>query len=233
MAAVNSDDGYSDDDLDALPADEFLKLQDLAISTQQNQHFPRLPTLKGTGIGNLPGLNNKSKYSQAQQYLDHASSDYGDLDDEILDIGLLNDSRSTLVGLPRHDALYQGIGESQQQEQWIQRGFDIPQPPHGKIPQASIHPGLVTHDPQDYNAIQTDCAAHDAEEDMLDASSPIRYGKQSIDNTQINSVDALQAKVTEVRKLSSTFCASSADLIENIASSGAGNFTAGGKDRER
>ena len=95
MQEVEEEDGYSDDDLDALPLDTFQELQQNAIrSTQQprNQgHFVRptgsssqLPVQK-VDVGNFALSGNLSINPQLHQYPQQPSSDYGDFDDEMLD----------------------------------------------------------------------------------------------------------------------------------------------------
>ncbi|KAL8756952.1 MAG: hypothetical protein Q9184_004341 [Pyrenodesmia sp. 2 TL-2023] len=95
---VDEDGGYSDDDLDALPVDTFHKLQHHAIiSTQQatgTGHPPVLPAYKphkgvsGALSGGLKRLSVTGRRPSLQDELDnpqHPSSDYGELDDEMLD----------------------------------------------------------------------------------------------------------------------------------------------------
>ena len=94
MQEVDEGDGYSDDDLDALPADAFQELQQNAIrSTQQQDHNePRnLPLGPGQGlsgngdsrrgIGNLGASGNAFYKTTSPVHPQQASSDYGDFDD--------------------------------------------------------------------------------------------------------------------------------------------------------
>ncbi|KAL8964554.1 MAG: hypothetical protein Q9183_004375, partial [Haloplaca sp. 2 TL-2023] len=135
---VDEDDGYSDDDLDALPHDTFHQLQqDAFISTKQTSR-------PNNGLGN-PNSRLQAKVSGAiaggverqsvagnypsfdQEFPQHPSSDYGDLDDEMLD-GEIYDAavESRIDPIQASRAAGLPYGESTQREQWRQQRYGVP-----------------------------------------------------------------------------------------------------------
>lgn len=94
---VDEGDDYSDDDLDALPVDAFHTLEEHAItSTQQaatRNHVSYLPAGNAQNKGPGPLANRLERLSvvsglgpkEDSGYPQQPSSDYGDLDDEMLD----------------------------------------------------------------------------------------------------------------------------------------------------
>ncbi|KAL8688177.1 MAG: hypothetical protein Q9224_004949, partial [Gallowayella concinna] len=100
MGSAHYDDGFSDDDLDALPDGTFREMQDKAIIfTQQaakENHTSRptaakpqnkAPTVLAQGLEKLSVSKDAPFYAlQAESdFPDQLSSDYGDMDDDMLD----------------------------------------------------------------------------------------------------------------------------------------------------
>ena len=89
MDGIEEDDGYSDDDLDALPIHAFHELQQDAIrSTQQPRAFQhhQAPSVKQAAIfGNIGAFDRLSVDDYGGNTQQQPSSDYGDFDDEMLD----------------------------------------------------------------------------------------------------------------------------------------------------
>lgn len=129
---VDEDDGYSDDDLDALPVDTFHRLQDHAIiSTQQGAgigHASDLPAFKphkgvsGALSGGLERLSVTGRRPSLQDEFDdpqHPSSDYGELDDEMLDGEIYNAAEgSGLDAVQASKAANIAYGVVTQRELW-------------------------------------------------------------------------------------------------------------------
>ncbi|KAI4286074.1 MAG: hypothetical protein L6R38_000191 [Xanthoria sp. 2 TBL-2021] len=151
-------DDYSDDDLDALPDGTFQELQDNALeSTQQaaREKPPTLPPLarpqKKTPAVLAQGLERFSvrgalpsfTSQRASDFPQLPSSDYGDLDDEMLD-GQIYDTAeepgANAIQASRAASLPVG-GESTQREQWrTQRYRELPKHIQSNVSQA---PGLA------------------------------------------------------------------------------------------
>ena len=127
------DDGYSDDDLDALPDHAFDELQDYAVkSTQQPANPAQLPNVSlpprsgpagvasGTGRTTL-GL---SLSNAAGQHIAQPSSDYGDFDDEMLD-GEIFDAAEDPAFAAEYEARVaeNRAGEVSQREEWRQQRY--------------------------------------------------------------------------------------------------------------
>ncbi|KAL8696744.1 MAG: hypothetical protein Q9201_007504 [Fulgogasparrea decipioides] len=148
---VEEDDGYSDDDLDALPDDTFRQLQEQAfVSTQQTaraNHAPFSSVNKPQGKvpGDLAGglerlsVGNTFPVFEPQadpEFANQPSSDYGDLDDEMLD-GEIYDAADE----PGVDAIQVSraaafpYGESTQREQWRNQRYGLPS--------THVNPGIV------------------------------------------------------------------------------------------
>ena len=141
MEVDSQGDGYSDDDLDALPSDTFLQLQQDAIrSTQQpegeNQH--KLPTLTRSphaarenveaGFILVSPSNARHTYQHhGHPKVETPSSDYGDFDDELLD-GEIFDAGEQPTVVPARDGNFMAepIGELTQREQWRQQRYAAP-----------------------------------------------------------------------------------------------------------
>jgi hypothetical protein len=106
MANNDEDEFYSDDDLDALPADALSELELKAVrSTQQKnpsmthgqlqQNHQSLPILFKASVQTLPVQprydgRKAQQYAQSVDYPQQPSSDYGNFDDEDLEADLLD-----------------------------------------------------------------------------------------------------------------------------------------------
>lgn len=143
MQEVDEGEGYSDDDLDALPADAFQELQLNALrSTQQLDHNeqPALPSefVQGLsepedlrrGFGHLAVSGNAFYKAPTQAHPQEASSDYGDFDDEMLDGEIFDAAEEPVIIRERMGALTaRPLGENTQREQWRQQRFGAPPRP--------------------------------------------------------------------------------------------------------
>lgn len=141
-------DDYSDDDLDALPDSTFRELQHNALeSTQQAARGkPPVPpatarSLKKTPAALAQGLERLSSFpSQRESGLPHLpSSDYGDLDDDMLDGEIYDTAQepgANAIQASRAASL-PVAGESTQREQWrAQRYGALPKHIQSTVPQA-------------------------------------------------------------------------------------------------
>ena len=140
MDGIEEDEGYSDDDLDALPIDTFQELQQDAIrSTQQplaSQHFQRPPVKQPVAInGSLGGFDRLSlgQYGTGAQQL--PSSDYGDFDDEMLDGEIFDTSAGQPSLLGNNVNAHQPAGENAQKEAWRHQGYADSSPKTARHPQ--------------------------------------------------------------------------------------------------
>lgn len=132
---VDEEDGYSDDDLDALPVDAFHELQQNAIrSTQPPEYHDKSAHPIGTPV-QLPGpvgriavhgnLDNASKTSFARTYAQQPSSDYGDFDDEMLDGEIFDAAEEPAYITARKDVVVGSpIGGSTHREEVRQQCLD-------------------------------------------------------------------------------------------------------------
>lgn len=125
------DDGYSDDDLDALPVNAFNELQEDAVRfTQQPAAKPRpiVPTTERSipanitgGFGRLSVGPDVAAYHKGPQ---EPSSDYGDFDDEMLDGEIFDGANQSTTYERARSAV--PMGESTQREQWRQQRYGAP-----------------------------------------------------------------------------------------------------------
>lgn len=134
MQEVDEGDGYSDDDLDALPVDTFHELQQNAIrSTQPPEYHDDLTHPVGRPV-QLPGSagriadhgnsDNASKTSITRTYAQQPSSDYGDFDDEMLDGEILDAAEEPVTITGREGGVVgRPAGESTQREEFRQQRF--------------------------------------------------------------------------------------------------------------
>ncbi|KAL8946536.1 MAG: hypothetical protein Q9222_007080 [Ikaeria aurantiellina] len=150
---VDEDEEYSDDDLDALPDDTFHKLQEDAFTSTQ-QAAPvrgaRLPPIArlhdkapGTithGLGDLSvgGILRPFASQTDFDYPHQPSSDYGDLEDDMLD-GEIYDAAEepSTNAIQASRAASVPYGESTQREHWRKQRYGMPSmqinsnvPPH-------------------------------------------------------------------------------------------------------
>lgn len=161
MQEVEEGDGYSDDDLDALPTDAFQELQENAIrSTQhirgygppgppQNTSHVSAYTANLTNELSNPvkGISNSEQFDSHGQNDPHqASSDYGDFDSEMLDGEIFDAAEEPVVITGREGGLVgRPMGGSTQREQWRQQRFGPPQPLlHGTRQQQPKGLGVTT-----------------------------------------------------------------------------------------
>lgn len=152
MDGIEEDDGYSDEDLDALPVHAFQELQQDAIrSTQQPGAFlqPQLPLVKQTATvaanGNLGGFDRLSlgNYENGSQLL--PSSDYGDFDDEMLDGEIFDTAAEQPSLLQSHINAQQPIGQSTQGETWRHQRYSMSAAkPPPRSQQQLINPPIAT-----------------------------------------------------------------------------------------
>ena len=147
MQEVDDGDGYSDDDLDALPADAFQELQQNAIrSTQHLRQGEQLAPHPGyeqgvlksddskRGFANLAVSGNAFYKAPAPAPSHQASSDYGDFDDEMLDGEIFDAAEQPIILNERIGAFVsRPPGVSTQREQWRQQRYGAPSWPqiHG------------------------------------------------------------------------------------------------------
>lgn len=147
MQEVDEGDGYSDDDLDALPADAFQELQQNAIrSTQQLRAKDQLVSPPGFGegssksedprrvFGSLAVSGNALYKAPAPISSNQASSDYGDFDDEMLDGEIFDAAEEPVILNERMGGFVaRPPGISTQREQWRQQRYGAPSRPqiHG------------------------------------------------------------------------------------------------------
>lgn len=206
MAGNAGDDFYSDDDLDALPADALSELETKAVlSTQQknlqgqNQTNPQtLPVLPQPSVQTLPVQprydgRKAQQYAQSVDYPQQSSSDYGNFDDEDLEADLLD--AGDFTNLAEHDqpSLVEKIaGESTQREQWRQDRYSTVTTHHQPVRPLVAEAGLQ-------NDGYTSGDGADDDEEMLD--HPAVHVVQPVGNgyseQQGNAVDELQAQVEE------------------------------------
>lgn len=133
MADTDEDDGFSDDDLDALPSDAFLNLQQDALrSTQQPashvQHRTHRAEVRGIAKG-FEHVNINHRSTTEHEYPVQPSSDYGDLDEEMLDGEILDASTQPAITGQQGNALApRVVSENTQREQWRQERYGAPVP---------------------------------------------------------------------------------------------------------
>lgn len=128
------DDGYSDNDLDALPDHAFDELQGNAVrSTQQAATRVQPPTLGQSSKPGGPGAAGGSVRSLVGEVITNAplqpfppqpSSDYGDFDDEMLDGEIFDAAEEPALAAEYEAAIsIDPVGETTQREQWRQQRY--------------------------------------------------------------------------------------------------------------
>lgn len=140
MDGTEEDEGYSDNDLDALPIHAFQELQQDAIrSTQQPpapQHFQlpsvRQPVAINGGLGGFDRLS-LDQYGTGTQQL--PSSDYGDFDDEMLDGEIFDTAAEQPSLLEDHVNAHQPAGKNTQKKAWRHQGYADSPPKTARHPQ--------------------------------------------------------------------------------------------------
>lgn len=130
MQELDEEDGYSDDDLDALPLHALQELQQNAIRSTQRagehgneSYSTRSTILRPTGLA--VGLG---KYpSNTDNYTHQPSSDYGDFDDGMLDEEMLDGEIIDVAEQPMAISALGRVGERMHKEQSRQERFCAPQ----------------------------------------------------------------------------------------------------------
>lgn len=152
LQEADEEDSYSDDDLDALPADTFHELQQNAIRSTQPQDKSTHPV--GEPV-QLPGpvgriadhgnLGNASNNSSTRNYTHQPSSDYGDFDDEMLDGEIFDAAEEPVNVTGREGGIVGGpIGENTERERYGEtsrlREYGWEQRPYGdRATSNSVH----------------------------------------------------------------------------------------------
>lgn len=198
---VGDEDDYSDDDLDAIPHDEFRELQNYAIrSTQQpslGNHFTA--PIKNAGgreernlrLPSVAATSTFQRIGAIQDYGNQPSSDYGDFDEEMPDgeiVDAAEEPGTNAIMESRAAAL--PVGEATQREQWRQQRYARPQYLQNQEPS-------LPHMKKDVQAIAQDQ----------------RYGKDSVNSASLNGLGGqpnpqadvvpLQLQLQEVRSIAS------------------------------
>ncbi|KAL9016929.1 MAG: hypothetical protein Q9185_005715 [Variospora sp. 1 TL-2023] len=137
---VDEDDGYSDDDLDALPDDTFRRLQEHAITSTQHaardNHTSFLPAPRSQGKAPAALTGGLERLSVAHglgpqddlAFPQNPSSDYGDFDDEMLDGDIYDAAEEPGINaIQASRAANLPHAESTQREPWRQQRYAIPQ----------------------------------------------------------------------------------------------------------
>ena len=205
-------DGYVDDDLDALISEDFLELQQRAIrSTQhQRQHSNEQGTHSLPSSASVPfrprtqqAAGNKPVQTQAESFTENPSSDYGDLDDEVLDAGLIDSPKNKLGGNVFSNLVPGVAGVNAQQEQWRKQRFSVPPQLQGNaarpsIPQVRSGPNNAHHG-RDYDE------SFEEEDELLD-NGIVKPTEGAHSNEHGPELKALEAKVAEVRLMLAILC---------------------------
>lgn len=184
---VDDEDGYSDDDLDALPHDEFSELQNYAIrSTQQTSLETRFAASTNNAVRSeernlrIPSVaaNSTSKRTGAiQDYSNQPSSDYGDFDEEMPDGEILDTAEEPGTNAIKESrAATLPVGEATQREQWRQQRYARPQ----------------------YQQIQEPSLPHMGK-DVQAMAQDQRHGKDNVDSPGLGSQPNSQADVVSLR----------------------------------
>lgn len=210
MQEVDEGDGYSDDDLDALPVDTFHELQQNAIrSTQLPEYHDQFVHPVGSSA-QLPGparqiadrgnFDNASNNSFPRPGAQQPSSDYGDFDDEMLD-GEIFDAAEESVTITGREGGVVGrpIGESTQREEFRKQRF-------GKTPLLQEY-GWDQHpygDRATSDLVQRHGSRKDGPEDH-DGTMLLAHENDHESHAQptgkLPAVDRLQAQIQEVPQL--------------------------------
>lgn len=220
MQEVDEGDGYSDDDLDALPADAFQELQQNAIrSTQQpryeDHHIPSLGLAQGfseaedpkRGFGNLAVSGNAFYKAPAPPSSHQASSDYGDFDDEMLDGEIFDAAEEPVILKERIGGFVaRPPGPSTQREQWRQQRYATPLRPqtHGagllSMPARSLPAHQINHGLNEKDQ-------RDAGGDTLVSYEGLQNSREEPDQDSSN-IEDLEAQVQKVFKSGDSLCCS-------------------------
>ena len=199
------DDGYSDDDLDALPDHAFHELQEKAFrSTQQPIARPQLPALRqplrqdppgpAGGFGRL-SVAGASNHPGSSHNFQTPSSDYGDFDDEMLDGEIFDAAEHPNLATRYVTRAVEGEGgETTQREHWRQQRYGLP-PPGLKTPEQHTRQQPAAH------ISRPNVAIPNAKYNDIQSRSPVPYGApENIPEPVqgVADVEALQAQVQKV-----------------------------------
>lgn len=151
MQELDEEDGYSDDDLDALPLHALQELQQNAIrSTQKAGEYGNAsystrstilrPTGLAVGLGKYP--------SNTDNYTHQPSSDYGDFDDGMLDEEMLDGEIIDAAEQPMAISALGRAGERMHKEQCRQERSCAPQSLQrsGKTQEVSLRENIAQVD---------------------------------------------------------------------------------------
>ena len=199
------DDGYSDDDLDALPDHAFHELQEKAFrSTQQPIARPQLPALRQPLRQDPPGLAGgfgrmsvagASNHPVSSHNFQTPSSDYGDFDDEMLDGEIFDAAEHpNLAARYVTRAVEGGGGETTQREHWRQQRYGLP-PPDLRTPEQHTRQKHAAH------VSRPNVAILNAKYDDIQCRGPVPDGaRENIPEPAqcVADVEALQAQVQKV-----------------------------------
>ena len=218
------DDGYSDDDLDALPDHAFHELQEKAFrSTQQPIARPQLPALRQPSRQDPPGLAGGFGRLSVAGASNHAgnthnfqipSSDYGDFDDEMLD-GEIFDAAEHPKLAARYDtrAVEEKAGQTTQREHWRQQRYGLPpldlRTPEqhiGQQPAAHISRPDVAIPRTKYNDSQIRVPVLNGARESIPESVQGVADVEAL-QAQVQKVSVVQSNVTEGKRADSIFLA--------------------------
>ena len=202
------DDGYSDEDLDALPAHAFHDLQENAIRSTQNPvseaHLPTLDQLRGARtfdaarFARAP-VNGAPNTSAGRHAPAQPSSDYGDFDDEMLDGEIIDAaSQPALAARFENKAMEKKPGESTQREQWRQQRYSCPLPSENTTKNRQIDEQPTGADEANDTGFTTQTQKIDWEKEALGRASSV--DGQNYHGPARGSIDieALQAQVQKL-----------------------------------
>lgn len=150
MADTDEDDCFSDDDLDALPSDAFLELQQDALRstpqpTDRGQDGIHRTEVRGLTKG-LELVHIKHQNTTEFEYPVQPSSDYGDLDEEMLDGEILDAStQPAITGQQGYALAPRLVSENTQREQWRQQLYGAPIPAQKLVQKPQEHQNLPQH----------------------------------------------------------------------------------------
>ena len=199
------DEGYSDDDLDALPDHTFHELQEKAFSsTQQPIARPQLPALRqpprpdapalAGGFGRL-AVAGASVHAGNSHDFQPPSSDYGDFDDEMLD-GEIFDAAESPNLAAKYDtrAINERVGESTQREHWRQQRYGLP--PDSTTPEQHTRQQRATR------ISAPNLAVPNAKYNDVQFSLPVRNEARDSIPEPVQSVTDVEELQAQVRKVS-------------------------------
>ena len=199
MNGIEEDDGYSDDELDELPVNDFHELQQEAIrSTQQPQLVGR--SYHPHGNYNATSNTRQSAHDELSvddnctSYPHQPSSDYGDFDDEMLD-GEIFDAAAPPSILREQNNTGKVPDGSAPWGPW-------PQPGHSRPSADTGHPNLyevsagrpATH-------VQTAEQRQSRDTALLSSSQKPRNQGLTKPTESPTHLDELQTKINEVKSL--------------------------------